>query len=180
MMALSREIEKPGKASLNPTPARYHRKIAMKCNPEDMVVFELDYGDLLRPDFQILPSRGWAQCTNRTDELLIVYGPKHPEERSIFDTSPYVLEPDCTTPDGWDCKGFFLPADRTMRFRRGTRPGPLAIKYWNHRRFPVSRGNVNSYRCPWSNGVFEPSQINWAIPNFSYQQILERIGRRVR
>ena len=145
-----------------------------------MALLELDYGDLLRPDFQVLPSRGWAQCTNRTNDLLVVYGPKSRGERSIFDTSPYILEPGRTTPDGWDCKGFFLPADRTIRFWRGTTHGPRAIKYWNHRRFSVSRGDGNSYGCSWSNGVFEPSEINWAIPNFSYPQILERIARRVR
>ena len=44
----------------------------------------------------------------------------------------------------------------------------------------VSQVNEIAYRCSWSNGVFEPSQINWAIPDFSYQQILERIERRTR
>ena len=142
-----------------------------------MALFKIDYGDLLRPDFRILPSRGWAQGTNQTGELLIVYGPKHPDERSIFDSSPYVLAPGRTTPDGWDCKGFLLPADRTLQFRRGARSGPLAIKYWNQRRFFVSLVRSAAYRSSWCNGAFEPSQINWAIPNFSYKQILERIGR---
>lgn len=27
--------------------------------------------------------------------------------------------------------------------------------------------DADTYRCPWNNGIFEPSQINWAIPNFS-------------
>jgi len=43
-----------------------------------------------------------------------VYGPKHPDERSIFDTPPYILPPGATTPDRWDCDGLFLPADRTI------------------------------------------------------------------
>jgi hypothetical protein len=142
-----------------------------------MVVFELDYGDLIRPAFRILRSRGWAQCTNRTGELLIVYGPKDENERSIFDTSPYLLPAGWTTPDGWDCKGFLVPAGRRLHGWRGPRMGPLAVKFWNTRRFSVSALNVATYRCSWSNGVFEPSQINWAIPNFSCQQILERIKR---
>jgi hypothetical protein len=119
--------------------------------------------------------RGWAQCTNRTEEHLIVYGPKHETERSIFDTSPYVLPPGVTTPDSWDCEGFLLPSDRTLHRWRRSRHGPLAIKFWNFRHFCVKRLDANIYRCPWNNGIFEPSQINWAIPNFSYQDILGRL-----
>jgi hypothetical protein len=33
------------------------------------------------------------------------------------------------------------------------------------------------YECSWNNGVFELSQINWAIPNFTYEDICERVGR---
>ncbi len=147
----------------------------MKCSPEEMVLFELNYGDLIRPDFQILPSRGWGQCTNSTDEHLIVYGPKHPIERSIFDTSPYVLPPGATTPDLWDCDGFLVPADRLIRRWRRIRRGPLAVKFWNFRRFSVWCIDATTYGCSWDNGTFEPSQINWAIPNFSYNEILSRL-----
>jgi len=151
------------------------RALYMKCRPEDMQLFDLDYGDLLRPTYRILHGRGWGQCTNQTEEYLIVYGPKHDQERSIFDTSPYVLPPGAITPDSWDCEGFLLPSDRTLQYWRGPRTGPLAIKFWNFRRFWVKSLNGNVYRCPWDNGVFEPSQINWAIPNFSYVDILGRL-----
>jgi hypothetical protein len=147
----------------------------MKCRPEDMLLFGLDYGDLIRPPFRILRGRSWSQCTNQTDERLIVYGPKHEKERSLFDTSPYVLPPGATTPDAWDCKGFLVPSDRTLQRWRKRRRGPLAVKFWNFRRFWVKRINTNIYRCSWDNGVFEPSQINWAIPNFSYQDIVGRL-----
>jgi hypothetical protein len=128
-----------------------------------MLLFDLDYGDLIRPPFRILRGRGWGQCTNQTEEHLIVYGPKQDNERSIFDTSPYVLPPGATTPDSWDCEGFLLPSDKMLRRWRGHRRGPLAIKFWNYRHF-------------WVKGVFEPSQINWAIPNFSYQDIVDRMS----
>jgi len=150
----------------------------MKCRQEEMVVFDLDYGDLIRPSFHLLPNRGWGQCTNLTDEYLIVFGPKHENERSIFDTSPYVLPTGRTTPDGWDCDGFFLPADRTLQKRRGPCRGPRAVKFWNYRRFRVSKLDQDTYQSSWDNGVFEPSQINWAIPDFTYQDILARIGPR--
>ena len=147
----------------------------MKFKPEDMLLFELDYGDLFRPPFRILCGRGWGQCTNQTEEHLIVYGPKHDRERSIFDTSPYVLPPGATTPDSWDCEGFLLPSDRMLQRWWGHRRGPLAIKFWNYRHFWVKGVGAGAYRCPWDNGVFEPSQINWAIPDFSYQEILGRL-----
>jgi hypothetical protein len=56
------------------------------CQFAEMVLLALDYGDLIRPSFRLLPSRGWGQCTNFMDEYLIVYGPKHESEKSIFDT----------------------------------------------------------------------------------------------
>jgi hypothetical protein len=139
-----------------------------------MRLFDLDYGDLIRPPYQILRGRGWGQCTNETGDYLIVYGPKHESERSVFDTSPYVLPPGTTTPDSWDCEGFLVPADRTLRQWRGSRRGPLAIKFWDYRKFWV-KVDANTYRCPWHNGVYEPSQINWAIPNFAYRDILDRL-----
>ena len=147
----------------------------MKCRPEDMLLFKLDYGDLLRPPFRILRGRGWGQCTNQTQEHLIVYGPKHEREPSIFDTSPYVLPPGVTTPDEWDCEGFLVPSDRMLQCWRSRRQGPLAVKFWNFRRFWVKSLDAGTYRCSWNNGVFEPSQINWAIPNFLYRDIMARL-----
>jgi hypothetical protein len=148
----------------------------MKSRPEHMLLFDLDYGDLIRPPFRILRGRGWGQCTNQTEEPLIVYGPKHEQERSIFDTSPYVLPPGATTSDSWDCEGFFLPSHRILHTRRSRRHGPLAVKFWNYRHFWVKNVDAETYRCSWHNGVFEPSQINWAIPNFSHQEIMKRLN----
>jgi len=147
----------------------------MKCRPEEMYLFKLDYGDLIRPPYRILRGRGWGQCTNETDEHLVVYGPKHRDEPSIFDTSPYVLPPSKTTPDAWDCEGFLVPSDRLLRRREKLKSGPLAVKFWDFRRFWVKKVANDTYRCSWDNGVFEPSQINWAIPNFPYQTILGRV-----
>jgi hypothetical protein len=154
---------------------RYTRPV-VKLEPGAIKLLELDYGDLVRPAFRILPDRGWGQCTNATDEHLIVYGPKHLRDRSVCDTSPYVLPPGATTPDRWDCDGFFLPSDRTIRLWWGNRRGPLAIKFWNFRHFEVRRIAHSVYTASWHNGVFQPSQINWAIPNFSYGQIEAKIA----
>jgi len=150
----------------------------MELRPEEMKLFNLDYGDLIRPTFRIVTGKGWAQCTNQTNEFLVVYGPKHGGEQSIFDTSPYVLPPGATTPDRWDCKGYLLPSDRLVRSRWRRRRGPLAIKFWNGRRFWVRSLKADTYENPWHNGAFEPSQIKWAIPNFTYDQIKGRIDAR--
>jgi hypothetical protein len=150
----------------------------MKLHASDMGVLNLNYGDLIRPEYKISSDKGWGQCTNSTDEILIVYGPKHPSDRSICDTTPYVLPVGTTTPDCWDCDGFFVPSDRSIRLWRGTRHGPLAVKFWNRRRFAVRKISASLYSAPWNNGVFEPSQINWAIPTFSYSQVRHRIKGR--
>lgn len=147
----------------------------MKLETGALKLLELDYGDLIRPTFRILPDRGWGQCTNATDEYLIVYGPKHLRDRSVCDTSTYVLPPGTTTPDRWDCDGLFLPSDRSIHLWRGNQRGPLAIKFWDFRRFKVKRIADSVYEASWHNGVFQPSQINWAIPNFSYGQIEAKI-----
>jgi hypothetical protein len=142
-----------------------------------MQVFKLNYGDLIRPPYRILGSRGWGQGTNLTEEFLVVYGPKHQNDPSICDTTPYVLAPRAVTPDDWDCDGFFLPADRILRIHRKSLHGPRAIKFWNFRRFSVSADGTG-YRCSRPNGTFEPSKINWAIPNFTYAEVLQRIQLR--
>lgn len=147
----------------------------MKLQAEQMVLFALDYGDLIRPEYEILRGWGWSQCTNRTSEYLIVYGPKAETERSIFDTSPYILPPGSMTPDDWDCKGFLVPSDRCLLRRWNRIRGPLAAKFWNYRCFSVWNEDSTIYRCSWDNGIFRPSQINWAIPNLFYEQILNRL-----
>ena len=53
--------------------------------------------------------------------------------------------------------------------------GPLAINFWNFWHFCVKSLDASIYRCSWNNGGFEPSQINWAIVNFSYQDIASRL-----
>ena len=107
----------------------------MKLEPGAIKLLELDYGDLVRPDFRILPVCGWGQCTNATEEYLIVYGPKHLRDRSVCDTSPYVLPPGTTTPDQWDCDGFLLPSDRSIRLWRRDRREFQALRGEEDRKF---------------------------------------------
>ena len=72
-------------------------------------------------------------------------------------------------------KGFLVPSDRMLQRWWSRRRGPLAVKFCDFRHFWVKRTDANIYRCPWNNGVYEPSQINWAIPNFTYKDIMGRL-----
>jgi hypothetical protein len=103
-----------------------------------------------------------------------VYGPKHVNDRSIFDNSPYVLPPGSTTPDRRDCDGFFVPSDRTFARWLRSQAGPLAVKFWDYRRFTVRRAG-DAYSARWHDGVLQPSQVNWAIPNLSLAEIDGRL-----
>ena len=51
----------------------------------------------------------WAQCRNETGRTLAIYGPA--SEDSDSDTDLYFLADGQTTPEGWDCKGVYLPSD---------------------------------------------------------------------
>jgi len=53
----------------------------------------------------------------------------------------------------------------------------MAVKFWNRRRFSVWLATPGTYQSSWDNGVFEPGQINWAIPNLPYAEILSRLKR---
>lgn len=143
-----------------------------------MTLVEFDYGDFLRAEFTINPEWGWSQGSNAMEELLVVYGPKHLEDRSIFDTSPYFLPPGCQTPRDWDCNGFFVPSDRLAVQRLSTLSGPLAIKYWDFRRFTVTMAGPNGYRCSYNNGALPPSAVNWPIPNLHYAALVRLYGRQ--
>jgi hypothetical protein len=43
-----------------------HRAPYMKCRPEELRLFDVDYGELIRPAYRVLRGRGWGQCTNAT------------------------------------------------------------------------------------------------------------------
>lgn len=105
---------------------------------------------------------GWGQCTNFTDEILLVYGPQIPG--SIYDNSLYCLPPGWTTPNDWDCDGFFIPDDRIANQAFSKLYGPLAIKYIDGIHFAVTKSAPNEYRCFGNQGAFRPGEVNWQIP----------------
>jgi hypothetical protein len=115
-----------------------HRALYMKCRPEDMQLFDLDYGDLIRPPFRILRADAPGPSARTGPKSIWSFTARRMNGSGrIFDTSPYVLPPGATTPDSWDCKGFLLPSDRILQRCRRPRYGPLAIKFWNFRHFWV-------------------------------------------
>jgi hypothetical protein len=89
----------------------------------------------------------------------------------------YFLPPGRTTPDNWDCDGFYVPNDRVARQRFSKKNGPLAIKYWDLRHFTVIKSAPDEYKCYDNNGAFRQGEINWAVPNLSYSEVVRRSKR---
>jgi hypothetical protein len=97
------------------------QQLTKKMASEEMVLVESDHGDFApRCGGEIMGGPGWGQCTNLTNEILIVYGPEIPKDPSNCGNSMYFLPPGCTTPDNWDCDGFYVPNDRVAKPKQGS------------------------------------------------------------
>jgi len=113
----------------------------------------------------------YCRVDNYTEEPLFVYGPRHPSEATTIPTSLFVLHSRQSTPGCWDCKGILIPSDRVASNGTSVIHGPVALKYRDMRRVVITIKD-GSYRCPGSNGVLKPGQIDFAIPATPYQELL--------
>jgi hypothetical protein len=115
----------------------------------------------------------WMYCRvdNHTEEPLFVYGPRHPSETTTIPSSLFVLHPGQSTPSCWDCKGILIPSDRVASNGTSVIRGPVALKYRDMRRVAITIKD-GRYRCPRSNGVLKPGQIDFAIPATPHQELL--------
>lgn len=157
----------------------------------DLVVMKATDMELLPFDSKAFPEGSDAkdtasaaapagQCTNNTGEAIAVYGPKHPSDTSRFETSLYRLPAGRTTPNGWDCDGFFVPNDRVASQAASNVQGPCAIKYFSVFSWTVTKDG-DKYNCPLNQGLFRPSQVCcpsnyptcvcWPIPNVPQSRI---------
>jgi len=121
---------------------------------------------------QVMPRAGvgWGQCTNATGELLAVYGPKI--SGAPYDNALYCLPPGSTTPQDWDCDGFYIPVDRIANQAFSRVRGPLAIKYPDAVHFVITQNAPGEYDCFFNLGAFRPGEINWPIPYLQYSQVV--------
>ncbi|MDD7794162.1 hypothetical protein [Clostridium sp. 'White wine YQ'] len=111
----------------------------------------------------------YCTITNSTSEQILVYGPPKATDGGKYDTSWYVLHTGKTTPQGWECFGFFVPKDRSFSNESdSTIEGPVAIKYSGGKSITLT-SSQNKYIAKGANydGVFHQSEINWSIPDFS-------------
>jgi len=150
------------------------QQTSKKMASEEMKLMELDHGDFGPVAPEVMGGPRWGQCINLTDEILIVYGPNSPKDPSHYGNSMYFLPPGCTTPDNWDCDGFYVPNDRVAKQRFSKKQGPLAIKFWDLRHFTVAKSAPDEYKCYDNNGAFKQGEINWAVPNLSYAEVVRR------
>ena len=120
---------------------------------------------------------GHGRCINRTDEVLLVYGPHHEEDADNNFVSLYRLPPGNETPDNWHFAGLYLPSDREARLIGvGIKSGSLAIVFPSGVNTIVEKWN-DRYSLPFNNGFFAPSHscsakrvprrfLSW--PNFGW------------
>jgi hypothetical protein len=117
------------------------------------------------------PEWMYCQVSNATDEALFVYGPRHPLDATAWPTSLFLLPPRRTTPRLWDCKAVLVPFGRMAIVDGTVVRGPSALKYRDMRRIRIEvvpRG----YRCPRSDGISSPDQLDFHVPLASYQSLL--------
>lgn len=107
--------------------------------------------------------------SNKTGETLLVYGPKRRGE--THDNSLYFLPTGRRTPDNWDCDGFYVPTDRIADQALSDKHGPLAIKYRDYRSPVIEMTGPAKYKCHLNEGAYSPGELNWEIPDLSYQQL---------
>jgi hypothetical protein len=137
-----------------------------------------------------------GKCTNSTKETITVYGGKHPNQPAPYSESRFVLKPGASTPDGWDCDGFFVPKDRTLHQRIGSNPrGPLAVKFIGAQGDFVVTQNDDQYRtdkpdfwtyspedsdcanavliedAPIIGDIPNPRKVCWPIPDIAQSQV---------
>lgn len=117
--------------------------------------------------------RTTGKLSNNTGETLLVYGPKLPNE--THDNSLYFLPHGRTTPDNWDCDGFYVPNDRIAdQLVLSDISGPAMVKYNNLQNPTIDIGNGGRYKCPANQSVYrkgEEGAPNWEIPDISFSEI---------
>jgi hypothetical protein len=120
-----------------------------------------------------------GKITNQTGEDLAVYGPPRLGEKKA--TSLYRLGAGKSTPEGWDCDGFYVPNDRSVDQVVGPDlRGPIAIKYMALLSPTISRQG-SRYQCPPNQGSFRPREvccpskypkcICWPVPDIPQSQV---------
>lgn len=129
-----------------------------------------------------------GQLTNKTDEVLLIYGTKTELSPPEFDNGGKFIKKGKSTisvfGSNWDCDGFYVPADRKLKQLVGeVIEGPVAVKFPNGVHVTVTQsGAVYEVNRP-NVGVFKPSEfcrpsnyptcVNWWIPNLIYSEIWE-------
>lgn len=110
-----------------------------------------------------------AVITNSTSENIIVYGPTRATDSGNYDKSWYILHPGKTTPRNGEFQGLFIPKDRKFEQENGESiQGPVAVRYSAPKVVTISNDGYKYLEKEEHNdGVFNASEINWPVPDFS-------------
>ncbi|CAB1083586.1 hypothetical protein D1AOALGA4SA_11139 [Olavius algarvensis Delta 1 endosymbiont] len=129
--------------------------------------------DSIRLELRELLAMPPGKLTNNSGEGLLVYGPRRQSSR--FDNSLYFLPNGRTTPDNWDCDGFYVPNDRIAdQLVLSDVPGPAMVKYVDGQHPTIDMGEPGHYECPLNYSVYrrgEEGAPNWEIPDIPFSQI---------
>lgn len=150
-------------------------------NHDSLELIVLPHGRQL-PDHRLVrrfhPSWLYCRVHNASDQSLFIYGARHPSEFTTIPTSLFLLPPQRSTPKRWDCKGLLVPSGQSAYDGPKLVHGPMALKYRDMRRVTVDIKD-GRYRCPRSNDVLTPGQLDFAIPSLNRQELLALTRRLV-
>lgn len=116
----------------------------------------------------------WGQCSNETGKTLAVYGPASGGSKSSANEL-YFLADGESTPEGWDCKGIYLP--NGIKVAGVDVNQPLAYRVLGGTRL-VAKTNSETGELVLNvppASVFKVGEKNWVIPNISQAFIESRI-----
>lgn len=103
-----------------------------------------------------------GKCINLTEERLYIYGPRYIHEAwdDRYENTFYVLEKGESTPDDFDCDGFFVPNDRVVaQVSMPTVKGPCAVKFRDHQTFTITQDGNHYVPDSMNFGVFKIDEV---------------------
>lgn len=115
----------------------------------------------------------WLYCSvqNDSEEPIFVYGPRHKSDTVKIPTSLFLLPAKTRSPRFWDCKGVLVPMGQNALVKNQVVHGPTALKYRDLRQIHVQIKD-GVYCCPRPNGILTHDQIEFPVPDRTYEELL--------
>ncbi|PNK22794.1 hypothetical protein CBR59_29895 [Bacillus thuringiensis] len=116
-----------------------------------------------------------GKIINQTNEVIVIYGPKSPTTDPYYesyDNTVYHLEKGKTSPNNWDCDGFYVPSNRKVRQSEiETVNGPIAVNIDNEANGTITQEGDTYIIDSRVLNTYPIGSINWFIPDYSYEKV---------